>query len=205
VGGKEMYSVVLVAALTAGSTTPNWHHCGACGYDGGYGEGYPGFYGAGYQGCGCWGGYSNWGYCNMPPPNPLVMGSYGAAGGTAAPGTGTAVPGTGNGQEQLEKPKKKTGTKETMIPTRAKLLIELPPNAKLFIDDALVKTATGVQVFDTPALEPDEVYFYMVRIEGMRDGQPFSETRRILVRAGHVARTEFKEMEPEVPRTARAR
>ena len=200
-----MYSVVLMAALTVGSMTPNWPNCGACGYYGGYGAGYASFYGGGPQACGCWGGYSNWGYCNMPPPNPLVIGGYGVAGGTAAPQTGTAVPGIGNGQEEPEKPKKsKTGVKETKGPTPAKLLIELPANAKLFIDDMAVKTATGVQLFDTPALEPDTVYFYMVRIEGMRDGQPFSQTRRILVRAGQVARTQFKEMEPEAPRTARA-
>jgi uncharacterized protein (TIGR03000 family) len=75
----------------------------------------------------------------------------------------------------------------------------------LFIDDMPVKTALGVQRFDTPALEPAKVYFYTVRIEMMRDGQPLSETRRILVRAGQVAHTEFKELEPEATRTARAK
>lgn len=199
-----MYSVVLMAALTASSTSTDWHHCGACGYHGGCGAG---FYGGGYEGCGCWGGYSSWGYCNMPPPNTAVMGGHGVAGGTVAPGMGTAAPETGNGQEELEKPKKnKTGDKETMNhPTRAKVLIELPANAKLFIDDKPVKTTLGVQLFDTPALEPDKVYFYMVRIEMMRDGQPLSETRRILVRAGHVVRTGFNELEPEKPRTAWAK
>ncbi|HEY7427105.1 MAG TPA: TIGR03000 domain-containing protein [Gemmataceae bacterium] len=192
--------MVLMAVLTTGSTTTDWHHCGACGAGG------QAFSGAGYEGCGCWGGYSNWGYCNMPPPNPIVMGGHGVAGGTVTPGTGTAVPGTGNGQEELEKPKKnKTSVKETMDPTRAKLLIELPAKAKLFIDDKPVKTALGVQLFDIPVLEPDKVYFYMVRIEMMRDGQPLSQTRRILVRAGQVTRTEFQELEPEAPRTARAK
>jgi uncharacterized protein (TIGR03000 family) len=194
-----MYSVVLMAALTAGSTTSDWHRCGACGSHGGCGAGYSGFYGGGYEGCGCWGGYSNWSYCNMPPPNPLVMDGYGVAGGAAAPGTS-------NGQEEPEKPKKnKTGVKETMEPMRAKLLIELPANAKLFIDDKPVKTALGVQLLDTPALQPDTVYFYIVRVEMMRDGQPLSETRRILVRAGQVARTEFKELGPDAPRTVRAK
>jgi uncharacterized protein (TIGR03000 family) len=201
-----MYSVVLMAALTAGSNMPEGHRCGACGYYGSYGAGSYRSDGGGYDGCGCWGGYANWGYCNMPPPNPVVMGGYGAASGTPAQGMGTAVPGTGNGEEELEKPKKnKTGVKETMDPTSAKLLIELPTDAKLFIDDMPVKTALGVQRFDTPALEPDKLYFYTVRIEMMRDGQPLSETRRILVRAGQVARTEFKELEPEATRTARAK
>jgi uncharacterized protein (TIGR03000 family) len=200
-----MYSVVLMTALTTGSTTTDWHHRGPCGSYGGCGAGCQDSYGAGYQGCGCWGGYSNWSYCNMPPPNSVVMGGHGVAGGTVTPGTGTAVPGTGNGPEKLEKPKEnKNDAKETIDPTGAKLLIELPANAKLFIDDKPVKTALGVQLFDIPALEPDKDYFYMVRIEMMRDGQPLSQTRRILVRAGQVTRTEFKELEPEAPRTARA-
>jgi uncharacterized protein (TIGR03000 family) len=134
------------------------------------------------------------------------MGGYGLSGGAMAPGTGTAAPGTGNDQEDLEKPKKKkTGVNETMVPTRAKLLIELPTNAKLFIDDKPVKTASGVQFFDIPALEPGEVYFYMVRIEMMRDGHPLSETRRILVRAGQVARAEFKDLQAEAIKTAQAK
>src|SRR5262249_11819164 len=98
-GGTEMYSVVLMAALTTGSTTTDWHHCAACGSYGGGGAGGQDFYGAGYEGCGCWGGYSRWGYCNMPPPNPGAMGGHGVAGGTLTPGMGTAVPGTAIGGE----------------------------------------------------------------------------------------------------------
>ena len=201
-----MYSVVLMAALTTGSTTTDWYHCGACGYYGGCGAGGQDFYGGGYEGCGCWGGYSNWGYCNMPPPNPAAMGGYGVAGGALTPGMGTAVPGTGNGHEALEKPKEnKTGAKETMEPTRAKLLIELPANAKLFIDDKLVKATAGVRTFHTPALEPGRPYYYMVRIERMRDGQPVSETRRIIVHAGQVARADFQDVESEAVRTAQVK
>lgn len=198
-----MYSLVLMAALTGGSTVADWHHCAACGYYGG-GAGYPGFNGGAYEGCGCWGGYAQWSYCNMPPPNPLVTGGYGVAGRPAVPGTGTAPPRTRNSQEELEQQKNDAGVTQTMDSTRAKLLIELPANAKLFIDDMPVKTAVGVQLLYTPALEPDKVYFYTVRIEVMRDSQPLSETRRVLVRAGQVAHMEFKEPEPEASRTSPA-
>lgn len=196
-----MSSIVLMAALTAGSATPGWHHYGAyCGHRGGC-PGCSGGYNAGgfSGGCGCWGGYSNWGYCNMPPPNPLVMGGYGAASGTAAPGPS-------NGNEERGKPKTNNNdNKEKTIPARAKLLLSLPGNAQLFIDDQPVKAAAGVQTFDTPALEPDKDYFYMVRIEMMRDGQPLSETHRLIVRAGQVARADFKDLEAEALRTAQAR
>jgi uncharacterized protein (TIGR03000 family) len=200
-----MYSVVLMAAVTAGSATPDWHHCGGqCGPYGGYGVGCYGYsgggYGSGYDGCGCWGGYSRWSYCAMPPPNMPVPSSYGMMMG------GTGVPRTGAGSEELGKPKtNKNSDKETMVPTRAQIRIQLPANSTLFIDDSPVKTAAGVQTFDTPALEPDKDYFYILRIESMRDGQPLSQTRRIIVRAGQVARADFKDLEPEALRTAQAK
>ena len=66
-----MYSVVLLAAMTAGGQTPAWNHCNYCGggYGGCYGNYgvdswncYGGGYGGGYGGYGsctgtCWGGY----------------------------------------------------------------------------------------------------------------------------------------------------
>ena len=60
-----MYSVVLLAAMTAGGQTPDHHGCFACG--GGYGSCYGNFgvdswncYGGGYGShySGCYGGYS---------------------------------------------------------------------------------------------------------------------------------------------------
>jgi uncharacterized protein (TIGR03000 family) len=211
-GGTEMYSVVLMAALTTGSATPNWHHCrGCCGCDGGcygcfggcfgacYGGGYGGGYSDGYDGYGCWGGYGGWGYGGVSHPGTVVPGVYGMTGGTVVPGTGTSG-------EELSKPKpNKNDGKETMVPTRAKLVVELPANAKLFIDNRPVKATAGVQTFNTPALEPGQAYFYMVRIDGMRDGQPVSETRRIIVRAGQVTRADFKKVESEEVRTAQAK
>jgi uncharacterized protein (TIGR03000 family) len=200
-----MYSVVLMTALTAGSVTPDWHHCGYhFGWGGGCSACSGGYYGGGYEGCGCWGGYSSWSYCNMPPPNPGYPGGFGVAmGGATGP---TAAPGNGAADEELDKPKtKKKNGKQTMVPTGAKLLIELPANAKLFIDDTPVKAAADVQTFHTPLLEPGRDYFYSVRIELMRDGQPLSQTRQIIVRAGQVARADFKDLESETLRTAQAK
>jgi uncharacterized protein (TIGR03000 family) len=217
-GGTEMYSVVLMATLTAGSATPDWHRgggccgcyggcygcCGGCFGGGCYGC-FGGFYGGGYgggysDGYGCWGGYSSWGFGDSSHPGTVVPGVYGMTGGTVVPGTAT-------GAEELDKPKpnKKNDDKEAMAPTRAKLVVVRPANAKLFIDDMPVKATAGVQTFNTPALEPGQAYFYMVRIERMRDGRPVSETRRIIVRAGQVARADFKDVKSEAVRTAQAK
>jgi uncharacterized protein (TIGR03000 family) len=117
-----------------------------------------------------------------------------------------AVPGTGDSAEELGKPKpNKNGDKESMTPTRARLIVEVPPDARLFIDDMPVKANPGVQTFDTPALEPGRLFYYVVRVEAMRDGQPVSQTRRIIVRSGQVARADFKASEAAAVKTAQAR
>jgi len=187
-----MYSVVLMAALTAGSATPDWHGCGGC-CGGGYGHGAPTY------------------------PGSIVPGDGMIAPGTEdygmmAPDTADYPSGTGTPTgEPLGTP---TGTKgkdrnengKGVLPsTNAKVVVELPANAKLYVDDVLVQAAAGVQTFNTPALEPGKAYFYLVRIEMMRNGEPLSETRRIIVRAGQAARADFKDWESEALRTAQAK
>jgi uncharacterized protein (TIGR03000 family) len=218
-----MYSMVLMAALTTGGAAPDCHHhCGGCcgcygGWGGCYGcwgGCYGGCYGCyggcwgGWGGCyggyGCWGGYSSWGcagcyggYGGVSYPGAIVPGGYGVTGGTVVPSTGG---------EELGKPKSnKNGDKETMIPTRAKLVVELPANAKLFIDDLPMKTTSGVRTFNTPTLEPGQAYYYMVRVEYVRDGKPVSETRRVIIRAGQVARAEFTDRDTDAVRTVQAK
>jgi uncharacterized protein (TIGR03000 family) len=224
-----MYSVVLMAALTAGSATPDWrcgchggwgccgcwggcwggcYGCwGGCwgGCYGGWGGCWGGCYG-GWGGCyGCWGGYSSWGCAGC-------LGGYGY-GGVGYPGSiyqgGMIAPAPGTGApagEALPTPSEDKSKKGTMLtPTKAKLVVELPANAKLFIDDMPMKADTRVRSFNTPALEPGQAYYYMVRVETMHDGKPVSETRRVIVRAGQVARADFKDMESESVRTAQAK
>ena len=139
--------------------------------------------------------------------------------GAIVPGDGLMAPGTrvypggmgaptgeplGAPKENKGKDTDKTG-QGTLSSTSAKLVVELPANAKLYIDDMPVKATAGVRTFHTPALEPGRPYYYMVRIERMRDGQPVSETRRIIVRAGQVARADFQDVELEAVRTAKVK
>lgn len=72
----------------------------------------------------------------------------------------------------------------------AKLIIDAPADAALYVDDMPVKADKNRQ-FSTPALEPGQTYYYTVRIEMLRDGKPVSESRRVLVRANEVARESF--------------
>jgi uncharacterized protein (TIGR03000 family) len=73
----------------------------------------------------------------------------------------------------------------------AKLILDVPANAKLFVDDLPMTGKEVTRQFATPVLEPGQTYYYTVRVEFNRDGKPVSETRRVLVRAGELVRESF--------------
>jgi uncharacterized protein (TIGR03000 family) len=132
--------------------------------------------------------------------SPTYPGSIVPSGGMMVPGG--AMPGAPAG-EQLGEPKK--NGKSTMAPSKAKLIVELPADAQLYIDDLPMKNASGTRAFSTPTLDPGQAYYYMVRAEVMRDGKPVSETRRVIVRAGQTIRADFRDLETEAVRTAQAK
>jgi uncharacterized protein (TIGR03000 family) len=103
---------------------------------------------------------------------------YGAPAGTAPAETVPAP--------KKEEPKKVDGS--------ARLIIDVPTDAKLFIDDQAMKTASARRTFSTPALQPGQAYYYEVRAEVVRDGKTQSETKKIIVKAGEVVRASFPEL-----------
>ena len=161
-----MYSIVLMAALTTGAASEGccWGHayCGC--YGGGYGGCYGGCYGGGYGGCygGCYGGGVNY----VPTTGP-------------GNGAGKVVP------EKLDAPKKQDDT------TRAKVLIDVPAQAKLYIDDQPMSNKTGLRTFVTPPLQRGQSYFYDVKIVLTVDGQEKVQTQRVILRAGEVVAANF--------------
>src|SRR5207244_2005528 len=110
-----MYSVVLMAALTAGADTPAWHRgCSSC-----------------YSCSGCYGCYG----CHGSPPNIHPLGV-------------PVVPGpAGKPEEKMPAPEKKTRGDGP-----ARLLVNLPTDAKLYVDDQLMKTGSERREFNTPEL-----------------------------------------------------
>jgi uncharacterized protein (TIGR03000 family) len=71
------------------------------------------------------------------------------------------------------------------------LTVDVPPDARLFIDGNLMKSTAPRRVFATPDLEPGRVYYYDVRAEVVRGGQVVSQVQRVLVRAGQPAFASF--------------
>jgi uncharacterized protein (TIGR03000 family) len=82
-------------------------------------------------------------------------------------------------------------------PGAATVVVGLPANAKLWIDD-FASSQTGAQrIFITPPLQKGVTFFYTLRIELVRQGQLISSTKEIKVRSGEVTMVEFGE--PRAP------
>ena len=215
-----MYSVVLMAALTAGTSTPTWgcHGChGGFGGFGGFGchgffagcrGGFGGCYGSGgagsayYGGCyGCYGGacyggvnYTGYGSGCYGYVGGGCHGCHGGATsyGPAQPPIQVTPPATPPGRpEQIPPPKKE---EKSASLNQARLIVELPADAKLYVDDRLTKAISERRVFNSPQLEEGQTYYYILRAEVVRDGQTLSETKRVLLHARDVVQASFKEL-----------
>jgi uncharacterized protein (TIGR03000 family) len=198
-----MYTLVMMAALTTGADTPNWgFRCGCCGgarhschgCSGGYGCGGcgGGCYGGCYGGYGCHG--ASWGCGGCSGLYGCMGGCYGGYTSSYFP-TGTPAPPAAKEPpvEPAPAPKKEKA-KEGQASNRARLLIDLPAEAKLYIDDKLMKSTSANRSFSTPALDQGQAYFYDVRAELVRDGKTYSETKRVILRPGDVVHASFTEM-----------
>jgi uncharacterized protein (TIGR03000 family) len=97
---------------------------------------------------------------------------------------------------------KKDGS-ESLAPNRARLIVDLPSDATLYIDDHKMTINTTHKVFNTPALEVGETYYYMVRAEVMKDGAPVSATKRVIVKPGEEIVANFKDMAAPTITTAK--
>jgi uncharacterized protein (TIGR03000 family) len=198
-----MYSVILMAALTASTAeAPTFGHKGCCGCCGGVSL-HSGCYGcSGCSGCyGCWGScYGCSGCYGCMGCYGAYSGCYGCMGcyGVSYSSDGAIVP-TGNPMQTVPGATTTPGTTPatpTAPPktgTSAKVIIEKPADAKIYVDNQLVKSEGTRQSFVTPVLDPSQAYYYTVRVESVRDGKPSSETRRLIVRSGETAQATFAE------------
>jgi uncharacterized protein (TIGR03000 family) len=157
---------------------------GSYGY--GNGNGIPGF-GISFQchGCyGCYGGWSCYGSPTTPAVNQIIAPaspSQGVQGGGVAPlpPQDTPLPGI-----------PMTRGEDNRV--RSKVVIEVPENAKLYVDGNLMKDGPTQRVFQTPLLNPNETYFYDIRIEVTNEGKATSDTQRLVVRPGDTVTADFR-------------
>jgi uncharacterized protein (TIGR03000 family) len=163
--------MVLLTALATTPVTPDCHKHGCCGCHGYYScHGCYSCYGC--YGCtGCYGG-----------------GCYGCyGGGVMMPGPGTAPPPPPKKMEKME-------DKEGGAAAAATVVVELPADARLFVENQPTHATSTVRTFVTPALNPEKAYYYTVRAELNRGGETYTKTQRIAVEAGKTSRVSFTDL-----------
>jgi uncharacterized protein (TIGR03000 family) len=152
-------------------------HGGGYGCSGGgcHGGGHRLFAGRGHRchgGGGCYGGGCH--------------GGYGCSGGGCH---GEYAPGTGDKPKDMPKPgdKPKEKEDEVSMAAPATIIVSLPVEAKLSIDDAATTSTGAVRTFVSPALENGRDFHYDLKAEV--NGK--SLTKRITVRAGEETRVQI--------------
>ncbi|MCA1702126.1 MAG: TIGR03000 domain-containing protein [Actinobacteria bacterium] len=227
--------MLMAALTTAPATEGWGRGCGGRGCHGSYGTRYTcsfnGFgcagYGSGCFGCygypwygshgwhGAWGGYLGHGG-HAPYGAFQCHGCYGCYGGHSCYGMPIGSPAIVTAPPSSNGPtteKKKNGKIEETPPpkklpeeqARANVTIELPADAKLYIDGNLMQTGSSRRTFRTPALVAGHTYYYDLRAEVIRDGRVVSETQRVLLRSGESAMASFPTLGTPSNATAQAR
>ncbi|MCI0642031.1 MAG: TIGR03000 domain-containing protein [Gemmataceae bacterium] len=200
------------------------HGCSGC-----YGNGYNGYNcnGWGYMtyagnlcsgcfgchGCYGWGHFAGYGH---PSFNVYTLnyfgcyGCYGCYGGWACYGAPLAHHGWIPDTQGKDPERKSTEPEVTPAPkekkkkldTQARVIVEVPADAKLFIDDQPTIATSTRRVFHTPDLSADRTYFYDLKAEVVRNGQTIVRTQRVMLRAGQDTVATFAGMDNPGVRTA---
>jgi uncharacterized protein (TIGR03000 family) len=85
-------------------------------------------------------------------------------------------------------------TSGTSSQAPARLTVELPTTAKLFVDGAAVAGAGTTRQFHTPDLPAGESFFYDLRAEVEVNGSVQTEEKRVVVRAGETVTASFAKL-----------
>jgi uncharacterized protein (TIGR03000 family) len=73
----------------------------------------------------------------------------------------------------------------------ARLTVELPAGAKLFVDGTPTTLSGAVRQFHTPALPAGQAFYYELKAEVTVGGKTEVEQKRVVVRAGETITAEF--------------
>src|SRR5262249_32737765 len=120
--------------------------------------------------------------CNCGTVN---YGCVGAPAATVAPGAPAAP------AEKLDsKPTEKK--QETRSAAPATIIVSLPANAKLTIDDSMTASTSAHRVFVSPALPIGREFSYTLKAEFTKDGKPFVVSKDVAVRAGAEVEVTFE-------------
>lgn len=81
---------------------------------------------------------------------------------------------------------------EARINAPATIVVSLPADATLRVDDYTTTSKSATRVFVSPTLEAGKEFSYTLTGEIQRDGKPVVASKRISVRAGEETRVELE-------------
>jgi uncharacterized protein (TIGR03000 family) len=84
------------------------------------------------------------------------------------------------------------GEKEVAVPAPATIIVSLPAEAKLLIDDAATTSSSNLRVFASPSLEPGQDYYYTLKGELVSEGRTLTTSQRVKVRAGQETQVQLE-------------
>jgi uncharacterized protein (TIGR03000 family) len=73
----------------------------------------------------------------------------------------------------------------------ARVTVNLPADARLWVDQVECPLTSAARSFDTPVLQPGQTYFYTLKVEVQRDGVPVTDSQRVLIAAGEHVTVNF--------------
>jgi uncharacterized protein (TIGR03000 family) len=98
-------------------------------------------------------------------------------------------------QQRKEKDRKKRDRDDDDVSTdQARIVVRLPADARLWVDQVPCPLEGTVRAFDTPALESGQRYAYTLRVELERNGQRLQESRRVPLTAAERVEVDFNNL-----------
>jgi uncharacterized protein (TIGR03000 family) len=95
--------------------------------------------------------------------------------------------------EQLKKPSETKKQSDIRSPAPVTMVVRLPEDAKLFIDEQPTTSTSGTRVFVSPPLAPEEKYSYTLTAQVVRNGQTLRQTKQVPVRPGEMTNVVLQE------------
>jgi uncharacterized protein (TIGR03000 family) len=144
----------------------------------------------GYSSCcgGNYGGYSSccggWSNCTG---GMMYAPAYGAPGSVIIEDKG-GKPVEGTKPEEIKTKPTDKPKEGALVPAPATIIVSLPADAKLTIDDAATISTSAVRVFTSPTLPVGQEFHYTLKAEFVRDGKPVVDSKEVTVRAGEETR-----------------
>ena len=96
---------------------------------------------------------------------------------------------------KIEDKKEKIGEPKKIYlpasPDRARVIVRLPDDAKLYANGQLTNLVSGERDFTTPNLEKGRDFQYAMKVEYVRDGKTITDSQAVRVRAGEVSVVNF--------------